>query len=42
VMDSNVKWNFQKYLIDENGKLVDVAYSRTEPFDEQIVNWITK
>ena len=29
VMDSNVKWNFQKYMIDENGKLVDVAYSKT-------------
>ena len=24
VMDSEVKWNFQKYLIDENGKLVDM------------------
>ncbi|OFX24328.1 MAG: glutathione peroxidase [Bacteroidetes bacterium GWA2_31_9b] len=41
VMDSNVKWNFQKYMIDENGKLVDVAYSKTNPLDEQIVNWIT-
>jgi len=28
VMDSEVKWNFQKYLIDENGKLVDVIYSK--------------
>lgn len=42
VMDSKVKWNFQKYMIDENGRLVDVAYPRTDPFDEQIVNWITK
>jgi len=41
VMDSNVKWNFQKYMIDENGKLVDVAYSKTNPLDAQIVNWIT-
>ncbi|HAN19890.1 MAG: glutathione peroxidase [Bacteroidetes bacterium GWC2_33_15] len=41
VMDSNVKWNFQKYMIDENGKLVDVAYSKTNPFDDQVVNWIT-
>jgi len=40
VMDSKVKWNFQKYMIDENGKLIDVAYSRTNPLDEQIVNWI--
>jgi len=40
VMDSKVKWNFQKYMIDENGKLIDVAYSRTNPLDEQIINWI--
>ena len=39
-MDSKVKWNFQKYLIDENGQLVDVVYSKTNPFDDQIVNWI--
>lgn len=39
-MDSKVKWNFQKYMIDENGKLVDVAYSKTNPMDDQIVSWI--
>jgi len=35
-----VKWNFQKYMIDEEGNLVDVASSRTNPLDEQIINWI--
>ncbi|MBU8893913.1 MAG: glutathione peroxidase [Bacteroidales bacterium] len=39
-LDSKVKWNFQKYMIDENGKLVDVAYPKTNPLDDQIVNWI--
>ena len=39
-MDSKVKWNFQKYMIDEKGMLVDVAYPRTEPMDDQIINWI--
>lgn len=39
-MDSKVKWNFQKYMIDENGKLVDVAFSKTNPMDDQIVSWI--
>lgn len=24
VMSSSVKWNFQKYLVDENGKFIDV------------------
>jgi len=40
VMDSEVKWNFQKYLIDENGKLVDVVATKVKPDDERIVNWI--
>ncbi|MDR3366734.1 MAG: glutathione peroxidase [Prevotellaceae bacterium] len=40
VMDSEVKWNFQKYLIDENGKLVGVAYSKEKPDSDRIVEWI--
>jgi glutathione peroxidase len=40
VMDSDVKWNFQKYLIDENGKLVEVYESKVKPDDEKIVSWI--
>lgn len=41
VMDSEVKWNFQKYLIDENGKLVDVVYSKEKPDSDRIQAWIT-
>lgn len=37
VMGSSVKWNFQKYLVDENGKLIDVFYSITEPLSDKIV-----
>jgi glutathione peroxidase len=40
VMDSKVKWNFQKYLIDENGHLVKVLYSKTTPMSDEVVNWI--
>lgn len=40
VMDSEVKWNFQKYLIDENGKLVDMVYPKVKPDDDKIVSWI--
>jgi len=40
VMDSKVGWNFQKYLIDENGNLVEMFSTRTKPDDEKIVNWI--
>lgn len=41
VMDSEVKWNFQKYLIDEQGNLVDVAYSKEKPNSDRILTWIT-
>jgi glutathione peroxidase len=39
-MDSEVKWNFQKYLIDENGNLVDVIYSKEAPDSEKVTAWI--
>jgi glutathione peroxidase len=38
--DSSVSWNFQKYLIDENGKLIKVVSPRTDPLDEDIIAWI--
>jgi glutathione peroxidase len=41
VMDSEVKWNFQKYLIDENGKLVDVIYSKDKPTSDKVIAWIS-
>ena len=40
VMDSEVKWNFQKYLIDKNGKLIDVIDPKVKPDDDKIVSWI--
>lgn len=39
-LDSEVTWNFQKYMIDENGKLVDFVSPRTQPYDDKIVAWI--
>lgn len=40
--NSEVKWNFQKYLIDETGKLVKVVGPRTLPNDKEIIKWITE
>lgn len=40
VMDSEVSWNFQKYMIDEQGKLVDMLSPRTKPDDPKIISWI--
>lgn len=38
--DNEVKWNFQKYLIDENGFLVRVVSPTTLPTDPSIISWI--
>ncbi|MBM3916585.1 MAG: glutathione peroxidase [Sphingomonadales bacterium] len=40
--DSKVEWNFQKYLIDENGHLVRVVSPRVLPNDPSITAWIEK
>ena len=37
VKDSSVKWNFQKYLIDPKGKLVDYYFSATSPLSSKII-----
>ena len=37
VKSSEVKWNFQKYLVDEEGNLVDVFLSAVKPMGEQII-----
>jgi glutathione peroxidase len=42
VMDSNVRWNFQKYLIDEEGNLVDVLYPREKPDSDKVLTWLGK
>jgi len=42
VLDSKVEWNFQKYLINEKGQLVQVYMSGVKPNDEKIINWIEK
>ena len=40
VMDASVKWNFHKFLIDEQGHLVKALGSGIEPFDEEVVGWL--
>ena len=39
VMDSRVKWNFHKHLLDEKGQLVAHHPSSVSPVDEVILNW---
>ena len=40
--DNEVQWNFQKYLLNENGELEKVISPRTQPDDASIIEWIEK
>ncbi len=36
VMDAEISWNFNKFLIDENGKIIEKFGSNTNPMSEAI------
>ncbi|MBT6014185.1 MAG: glutathione peroxidase [Flavobacteriales bacterium] len=36
--NSTVKWNFQKYLVDEKGEFVNYFYSTTKPMSSNIID----
>jgi glutathione peroxidase len=38
--DSEVEWNFQKYLLNEKGELEKVMSPRTNPNDKEILEWL--
>ena len=40
VLNAPVKWNFQKFLIDENGNVVGYAKTKEEPNSKRLVKWI--
>ncbi|MDU1905308.1 MAG: glutathione peroxidase [Dysgonomonas sp.] len=40
--DVEVQWNFQKFLIDENGNLADYVLPKENPLSEQITTWIER
>jgi glutathione peroxidase len=40
VSDEKVSWNFQKFLIDENGNLVKSVSPKVKPESEEIISWI--
>jgi len=40
VQNSTVKWNFQKYLLDEQGRLIAVFDPKTQPKDPEIIRLI--
>lgn len=40
LQDSDVEWNFQKYLINEKGELEKVISPQTLPTDPEVISWI--
>lgn len=38
--NSNVRWNFQKYLIDENGNFLNYYFSITKPMSSRITKYL--
>lgn len=42
ILGEDIKWNFQKILIDQEGQFVKSVAPQTEPVDSEIIDWITK
>ncbi|MDR1385230.1 MAG: glutathione peroxidase [Planctomycetaceae bacterium] len=40
VKDAPVEWNFQKFLIDEQGKFVEMIPPKEKPDSEKIAQWL--
>jgi glutathione peroxidase len=40
VQDAEIKWNFTKFLLDKNGKLVAVFPSAVNPMSEEITKYL--
>ena len=40
--DDPIKWNFTKFLIDENGKLVKVFHNKVLPMSDEVISAIDK
>lgn len=40
--NSSVKWNFQKYLVNEKGELVAIFSPATKPLDQEVIAAIEK
>ena len=40
VLDASISWNFNKFLLDENGKLIAYFPSKVKPDDEEILKYL--
>ncbi len=39
-IDDPIKWNFTKFLIDENGKLITVIHNKVQPMSEEVTKYL--
>jgi len=39
-IEDPVKWNFTKFLIDENGKLITVIHNKVQPMSEEVTKYL--
>ena len=39
-IEDPIKWNFTKFLLDENGKLITVILHKTKPMSEEITKYL--
>jgi len=39
-VEDPIKWNFTKFLVDENGKLIAVINNRTKPMSEEVLKYL--
>jgi glutathione peroxidase len=37
---TDVKWNFQKFMINEDGTIAGWANPKTKPYDSDIIDWL--
>jgi glutathione peroxidase len=40
IMDAPVSWNFQKFMIDEQGQIAGMASPKESPMSDKIVKWL--
>jgi glutathione peroxidase len=39
-IEDPIKWNFTKFLVDENGKLITVIHNKTKPMSEDVLKYL--
>ena len=39
-IENPIKWNFTKFLVDENGKLITVIHNKTKPLSEDVLKYL--